>query len=727
MSNRTNLFQEVFVVMKKKFILSLLAMLFTFVFAIFGYMLILYAGDYVVDDKKLVMNSATSLVDKSGNLLTKLYYENRELVSIDNIPEHVQQAFIAVEDTRFYKHHGIDVRSIFRALYKDIIAGGKVEGGSTITQQLAKNVFLTNDKTWLRKTKEVIIAINLEKNYSKKKLLEMYLNRIYLGHGAYGIQTASKMYFNKEIFELTVEEGAMLAALPKAPSTYSPITNVDKSKERRDLILSLMQSQGYLSAEETVRFQGKTISLDVQQFTQDPSILTYVDMVFAEAKDVYSLSNEELLRGGYTISVPLIKKVQQTAYDLFQESSYFPGTDEFAEGAFVLLDNKTGGVISIIGGRNYVQKGLNRSIVRRQPGSTLKPLAVYGPALDEQEFGPYSLLVDKKLSYGKYEPRNYNNIYKDKISMYDAVIESANAAAVWTLNELGIDKGKKYLGKSGITIPDNGLSIALGGLQQGISPLDMARAYRAFAAAGKTIEPHFISKIVDRNGKVVGTPSLKEKEVFTKQTAWYMTRMLEAVVNSGTGRSGEFGGALAGKTGTTNYPHKEGAIKDAWFVGYTPSVVGAVWMGYDHTDEEHYLNQGSGYSTKLFKDILTKSELTTATAFTTPADVEELESPIRLKDVTDLQASLTFKPFGLFTIQLNWTPAIDSRVEYRIYEKEINGLNYIGSVKGQGEFEIQNVNIFSIPTICVVPYNTQTDQEGIESNIARPEFFLRGR
>ncbi len=713
--------------MRKKLLLSISILFFTFVLGLFGYLLILSAGDYVVDEKKLVMDSASKLVDENGNTITKLYLENRDLVDIKNIPVHVQQAFIAVEDSRFYKHHGIDVKAILRALYKDILAGGKVEGGSTITQQLAKNVFLTSDKTWLRKTKEVIISINLEKKYSKQKLLEMYLNRIYLGHGAYGIQSASKLYFNKDVSELTMAEGAILAALPKAPSTYSPLVNADKSIERRNLILSLMESQGYLTPEETVRYQGKTLTLNVHHHKKDPALLTYIDMVLQEAKEVYSLTNEELLRGGYTITVPLNKNVQETAYDLFQDSSYFPGTDENAEGAFVLLDNKTGGVISILGGRNYVEKGLNRSIVKRQPGSTIKPLAVYGPALDEREFKPYSLLVDKKLAYGKYEPENYNDIYKEEISMYDAVIESANAPAVWTLNQLGIETGKKYLGKSGISIPDEGLSIALGGLQQGISPLDMAKAYRAFAAGGKIIKPHFIKKIIDRNGKVVGTADYEEKEVFSKQTAWYMTRMLEAVVKSGTGRSGYYNGALAGKTGTTNYPHKEGAAKDAWFVGFTPTVVGALWMGYDSTDEEHYLKYGSSYSTKLFKEILTKSNLSqqSSIAFTTPEDVEELESPIRIKEVNDLHANLTFKPFGLFTIQLNWTPLADRRVEYRIYEKSSTDLKYIGSVKGEGNYEIENVNIFTLPTLCVIPYNPQTDQEGLESNLVRPEFFSK--
>ncbi|WP_449539356.1 transglycosylase domain-containing protein [Ferdinandcohnia sp. Marseille-Q9671] len=709
--------------MKKKLFLSFLVIVGSFVLGLFGYLLIIYAGDYVIDDKKLVMNSATELVDEEGQFITKLYFENRDIVSIKDIPEYVQQAFIAVEDTRFYKHHGIDLQAIGRAIYKDIIAGGKVEGGSTITQQLAKNVFLTNEKTFLRKTKEVIIAINLEEKYSKQELLEMYLNQIYFGHGTYGIQSASNYYFNKNASELTVEEGALLAAIPKAPSTYSPILHPEKSKQRRDLVISLMEKKGFLQPEEAVRVQGKTLSLQVKEVEKDPALQTYIDMVFEEAKTRYNLSNEELLRGGYTITVPLHLEIQRTAYEQFKNRDNFPGVDDQVEGAFVLLDNDTGGVLASIGGRHYVSRGLNRVLIKRQPGSTIKPLAVYGPALDENQFEPYSLLVDKKMSYGEYEPSNLSGIYKGKISMYDALVESANAPAVWMLDRLGIDTAKEYLTKTGITIPDQGLSIALGGLQEGISPIAMAKAYRAFARDGKVIEPHVISKIKDRNGKVIGEASIHETEAFSKQTAWYMTRMLEGVIDNGTGKVGTYTGALAGKTGTTNLPGVDNGIKDAWFVGFTPSVVGALWMGYDSTDSTHYLKGGSASPTKLFKKILDQSELKKVTAFSAPKDVEELEPPIHLTEINDVKADITFKPLGLFTVTLNWTPAADERIEYRIYEENSKSVKYVGSVRGSGKYEIENVNIFSMPTYFIVPYNSQTKEEGIQSQTVKPTLF----
>ncbi|MCA1030926.1 PBP1A family penicillin-binding protein [Bacillus timonensis] len=709
--------------MKKRIIYLALIFILTMVLSLTGYIFIIYAGEYVIDNKKLVMNSATKLVNQDGEVITKLFLENRELVTISEIPDHVEQAFISVEDTRFYKHHGIDVRAILRALSRDIMARSKVEGGSTITQQLAKNIFLTDEKTLLRKTKELIIAINLEKKYSKQELLEMYLNRIYFGHGAYGVQAASKLYFNKDVTELTVEEGALLAAIPKAPSNYSPILHPEKSKQRRDLVISLMEEKGYMTAEEAVRFQGKTLKLNVQQLSKDPYLMTYVDMVFEEASEKYSLSNEELLRGGYTITVPMDKELQRIAFELFQNEEYFPGTDENAEGAFVLLDNKSGGVLAAIGGRSYVQKGLNRVNVKRQPGSTIKPLAVYGPAMEEKALEPYSLLVDKRLSYGEYEPKNYNDIYKNEITMYDAIVESANAPAVWTLDQMGVETGKKYLSKSGISIPDKGLSIALGGLKEGISPLDMTIAYRAFAAEGKMIQPHTIYKIVDRQGKIVGEADKSETDVFSKQTAWYMTRMLEGVVEEGTATAGKYSGALAGKTGTTNVSFNEKAIKDAWFVGFTPSVVGAIWMGYDSTDENHYLKNGSSYPTKLFKDILEKAVTEKEMTFKAPSDVTELESPIRLTEVNDLEADFSFKPFRFFTVKLKWTPSQDERVQYRVYEKRADSVKLIETVTGVGFLELGNVNIFSAPTYYVVPYNPQTKREGKQSNTVQPQLF----
>ena len=708
--------------MYKKGLYAIAALVGIFLLGLIGYIIILFLGNYVIDEKKIVMDSATRLVDENGDELTKLYVKNRDLVSIDKIPKHVQQAFISIEDVRFYEHHGIDFKSIGRALYRDILAGGSVEGGSTLTQQLAKNVFLSNDKTLLRKTKEVVVAINLEQRYSKQKLLEMYLNQIYFGHGAYGIQAASKLYFNKDVSELTVEEGALLAALPKAPNSYSPILHPEKSIERRNVVLNAMQKAGYLSAEKNVRLQGRTLGLNVKEQAKNPAYLTYIDMVIQEAEKKYSISSNELLRGGYTVKVPMSTKVQEAAYELMKENRYFPGTDNSAQGAFVLVDNKSGGVLSVMGGRDYVQKSLNRLNVKRQPGSTMKPIAVYGPALEEGQFKPYSLLQDKLRSYGGYTPKNVDGQYAKKVTMYDALKDSKNAAAVWTLNQLGVETSKQYLTKLGVPLEDKGLAIALGGLKEGITPLQLAGAYRVFAENGENIQPYFIQEIKDQDGKVIAKAVPDTHKAFSKQTAWYMTKMLQGVVKEGTAKNGEFKGELAGKTGSTSYTNVKGATRDAWFVGYTPDVVGSVWMGYDSTNDQHYLTKGSSYPTLLFKDILTRAGYDEA-AFQKPAGVKDLPKPIRLEQVKDLKQELTFHPFGLLTVNLSWTPSPDKRAVYYVYEKKGDKAEVIGKVKGKGAFEKERVNLLDSPTYYVVPYNSQTKQKGKKSNEVTPALF----
>ncbi|KAA0547595.1 PBP1A family penicillin-binding protein [Bacillus sp. BGMRC 2118] len=708
--------------MKRKLLIGTAAVVATIILGITGYILILLAGNYVVDEQKLVMDSTTTMVDEKGHLISKLYIEDRVLTDIEQIPLHVQNAFVAIEDARFYEHHGIDMKAIFRALYKDILAGGKVEGGSTITQQLAKNVFLSNEKTLLRKTKEAIISINLERKYSKKKLLELYVNQIYFGHGAYGIETASQLYFNKSVSELTLEEGALLAGIPKSPTYYSPITNNKNSMDRRNLVLDVMQRRGFISAEDAVRAKGKVVSLNISEDKRNPAYATYIDMVMEEAKQLFNLTNEELMTGGYTITVPINAEVQQMAYELFKKEEYFPGTNESAEGAFVLLDANNGGVLSVIGGRNYVSKGINRVVVKRQPGSTLKPLAVYGPALEEKEYHPYSMLVDKPISYGDYTPKNHTGMYQGKMTMYEALIQSANAPAVWLLDKIGIDVGKKYIDKAGLSIPDQGLAIALGGLKEGISPIDLAKAYRAFAKDGKIVDPYFIKKMVNRDGEVIASVQVEEREVFSPQTAWYVTRMLEGVVDEGTARSGVYHGVLAGKTGTTSYTGVKGATRDAWFVGYTPNVVGALWMGYDTTNNEQYLKHGSAYPTRLFKKILSSSPVDQQARFITPKGVEELEEPIVMEGKPDIKSHITFKPLSLFTIQLTWEIQ-NERIEYKVYEKKDESWEYIGKVKsGEGSFEIENVNIFNIPSYYIIPYNPQTEEDGEKSNVVTPSF-----
>lgn len=703
--------------MSKKVALGFSITFFALIVGLVCYFIIIFLGNYVIDEKKLLFHSDSQMINPKGEVVSKLYMENRELVEIKDIPLHVQEAFVAIEDKRFYEHHGLDFLGIARAFIKDILAGAKIEGASTITQQLARNIFLSHEKTIWRKTKEVIIAINLERRYTKQKILEMYLNAIYFGHGMYGIQSAANYYFNKDSKDLSLEEGAVLAALPKAPNNYSPVHNMVKSRERRNVVLNQMIECGFIQKEEGENAKKKGIELDVTPPNYESPYLTYMDMVFEEAREKYGITEDELLAGGYQVYVTIDETLQKKAYELFKDKELFPGMDDTVEGAFVLMENETGGIQAAIGGRKYKLKTLNRLYVKRQPGSTLKPPVVYAPALETGDYTPYSLLKNEQMSFGDYTPHNYNNVYTDTITMYDAIKQSANIPAVWLLDQIGVEEGKKYLKKAGISIEDEGLSVALGGLAEGITPVDMMKMYRAFIMEGKVVEPHVITKIVDSRGEVLAEHLVHEKQIYSKQTAWYMTKMLRATVVDGTAKAGHFPYAMAGKTGSTNFPLVKNGVRDAWFVGYTPKYVGAIWSGYDRTDEQHYLTKGSSMMASLFKELVKSMNVEHPKNFTLPDGVEDLEEPIHLPTIDDLVSSIRFTLTGLFVNKLTWSTPEDKRIEYRIYEVTENEVKHIDTVTGVGEYKVKFINILSPPAYYVVPYNPLTKEEGEKSNV----------
>ncbi|WP_217585996.1 transglycosylase domain-containing protein [Lentibacillus saliphilus] len=693
-----------------------------------GYTVILYGGRWVVNDDALVLDATTFIETSDGEEIGRLYTENRVPITIDQVPKHVQEAFIAIEDRRFRQHSGVDLKAITRAVYKDIIAMDKVEGGSTITQQLAKNLFLSHDKTWLRKTKEAMAAIYLERTLSKDEILELYLNEIYFGKGVYGIEMAAQTFFSKEAANLTLTEGALLAGLAKAPNGYSPIHHPEKARTRRNVVLKAMTDAGYITTEEKLRAQGQTLALNVQEKEAKPWLNSYIDLVMKEAADQYHLSINELKRGGYRIVVALNSTAQKTAYDLFQQDEYFPGNTEGTEGAFVLMDQSTGTIAAALGGRDYKLGDLNRVTVNRQPGSTFKPLAVYAPALmDADTYTPYSMLVDEQEAIADYSVRNHDGHYEGSVSLYEALIESKNTSAVWLLNEIGLPYAKEYLNKLDISIPDDGLSVALGGLTHGVSPLDMVKGYRAFAHEGKMITPHAIVTIYDSDQNSIETVKHEEVEVFSAQVAWYMTEMLTTAVQEGTGDVGDYPKALAGKTGSTQHPRVKGNYKDAWFVGYTPDYVVATWMGYDRSDEAHYLTGGSPYPTRLTKAILREldeSEPLTP-SFTKPDHVAALEKPIELPDIHDVNLSYDFGGVTLLQGKLTWSGGTDDRIEYHIYKEKDGDDERIGVVKGEQEFTIKRVPLFSPDVYYVIPYDPLTKQEGHKSEAVSVSWFDR--
>ncbi|MGD8192385.1 PBP1A family penicillin-binding protein [Brevibacillus ginsengisoli] len=664
---------------KNRFLMFVISFIALLMFCVVGgYFALLYAGGQMVDMTKLedIKLEPTELYDKFGTKVGNLSSKenNRTYVKYTDIPKHVIDAFICVEDKRFFEHNGVDMVRVAGAIFKDLTKGELAEGGSTITQQLARNVFLSNDKTFWRKTKEMSIAINLEQHFSKEEIMEMYLNKVYLGHGVYGIGNAAQLYYGKNVKDLTLDEAAMLASIPKGPSIYSPFNNPDKAKERRDTILRLMMEQGVITKAEKEQAQQQPLPSKkvVLPGTINPSYASYVDYVVQEAEEKYSISEDMLYRGGWKIYTSLDPKMQDSMANAFAKDSLFPkdGPKQKVEAGMVVVDPKTGGVAAMMGGRGYTHKGFSHATdMRRQPGSSFKPLAVYAPAFDTGNWNAGSSLPNNKQDFGGYKPSNWNGKYSDSVNLQYAVEQSLNIPAVWLLNEIGIGKSLDYLKKFGIPLEpdDRNLAIALGGLSKGVSPLIMAQAYTAFDNGGVMSEAHAITSIKDENDNVVATAKVNQTQVISPDTAWRVHELLRAVVTNGTGKAANMDRPVAGKTGTTQSPFGGSNVnKDAWFVGYTPEYVGAVWMGFDKEDRDHLMRDGSSKTAKLFKEVFRDGlNGTDITPFTPPGGIRDTQPVETAKPIT-LEATLAMEN-NEPKVVLSWSGSDAKDLTYDVY------------------------------------------------------------
>ncbi|MHB8172616.1 MAG: transglycosylase domain-containing protein [Thermincolia bacterium] len=556
------------------------------------------------------------IFDNRGGLLAVLHGEkNRVPVPFERMPEHLLEAVIATEDIRFYDHSGVDFKAIGRAVVANLEHKRMVEGASTITQQLVKNSFLSPEKTMERKVKEALLAIQLEKNYSKDEILAMYLNRSYFGHGAYGVQAAAQTYFAKDVQYLTLAESTLLAGLLRNPANYSPYLNPESAQGRMTTVLNLMVEAGLITVDEATeaRQQGYFLAgLRNREFYRHPF---FVDYVIQYAREKLGLSEEQLYRGGLKIYTTMDPKAQQGAEKVFANPRNFPPSppDQQVQGAVVVLDYRTGQVKALVGGRSYVAKrGYNRATqLKRQPGSTFKPIAVYGPAL-EQNYPPTTVLMDSPVNFGKYSPKNAGGGFRGPMMMRDALRWSVNVYAVKLFDKVGIQAGFEFARKLGFPLEerDKVLALSLGGITTGVSPLEMARSYGAFANQGLLVEPNPIAKITDYEGNELFISRINSQRVMNQQTAFLMTGMLQGVVQGGTGTRARLNRPVAGKTGTTQLPDIRefrgvGGNKDAWFVGYTPELVAAVWLGYDVTDRRHRLDiYGGSYPALIWREVM---------------------------------------------------------------------------------------------------------------------------
>jgi len=521
-----------------------------------------------------IRSGTTTLVSSDGFVLYQAGPATRQPLKIGQIPDQLEKAFIAIEDRRFYQHSGIDPQGILRAASSNILSGEVVEGGSTITQQLARTIFLNQERSALRKLKEARLAQKIEAQLSKDQILERYLNQVYLGAGAYGIADAAWVYFSKPVQELTLAETATLAGLPAAPSVYSPIDNPEIARQRRNLVLERMWQAGFITATEAAT--AKTSPVTVEQNTplrlkdHTPYFTSYIQEQLPKV-----VPTQELKEGGLTVETTLNLKWQQVAEDAVEEAILYSGPAQgFEQAALVALDPRSGEIKAMIGGPSFEKSQFNRATqAKRQPGSTFKAI-VYTAAI-AAGLSPHDGYLDAPYVVDGYEPKNYGKTHSGWVSMRNALTKSINVVAVKVLIDVGFDPVIKLAHQMGIQEKLQPFySVALGSTE--VTLLELTSAYGTLAAQGVHTPPHGIRRVLNRQGEVIYDANFKSKRVVDQGTTAIMTWMLENVVTSGTGTPAQIGRPVAGKTGTSEQ------ARDLWFVGYIPQLVTGVWLGNDN-------------------------------------------------------------------------------------------------------------------------------------------------
>ncbi|MEH7548008.1 MULTISPECIES: transglycosylase domain-containing protein [Bacillaceae] len=633
-----------------------------------------------LDSSKLVDPLSTKFYDENGNFLYEYGKEKRTKITYEQVPKVLEHAFIATEDSHFYEHHGIDIKRTAKAILVNVTGDFGSQGGSTITQQVIKNSFLTPEKTLKRKIQEWDLAYQLEQKYSKHDILMMYLNKIYLGNRSYGVAAAAKNYYGieaDELDKLTLAQAAMLAGLPQSPNNYDPTKpeNRDDATKRRNIVLSSMLRDGYITAEQMKEAAKVPVTEGLVEKTTQQSMPyeAFLDAVVKEVKG--KLKDVDISTDGLSIYTTLDPKAQDYADKIMNTNEVIAYPDASFQGAFVFLDTKTGEVRAIGSGRNdYKAQFLGNNFavdLNRQPGSSFKPIFDYGPAIEKLKWSTAHLINDQATFYSTGQPiSNWDHQYHGLLTIRTALEKSYNIPALLTLREVGLDRSKNFAEQLGITFKNNQVyeSYSIG--SNTVNPVEMAGAYSAFGNDGVYNKPHFVQKVVFPNGKVVNFAE-KPKRVMQDYTAYMVTDMLRSVVNEGTGTTANVPGLdVAGKTGTTNfdaktrarYGYPSTATNDSWFAGYTPQYTMAVWTGYAQNGSGNYM---AGNTTKIaqymFKAMM-QSFGTDSSNFQQPDSVYSYNNELYIKG--NSSAEIPVKP------KINKEKATPKKVENNIGDEK---------------------------------------------------------
>ncbi len=548
------------------------------------------------------------IFDSNNSLQNYGNYRGEEVVKLNEINPATIDAFLCIEDKNFYEHSGINYKRIVKAMYNNMKSGHFAEGASTISQQLIKNTHLTNEKTFSRKIKEIAITKKLESQFSKNEILEMYFNIIYFGKGCFGLQNASKYYFDKPASELNLPESAMLASMIKAPATYSPINHPERTKKRRDLVLSVMKNDGKISQEEYIRAASTPLEINIKEEFGNNKNDVFIDSVINQACKILQLNEKDLVLNGYKIYTYLDCDSQKVLSESIETEKFYHKNSfgNIADSMAVIIDNDTNGIVAYGGKSDY-----NLINLKRQPGSAIKPILVYAPALENKMIAPATLVLDEKIDIAGYSPNNVGKELNGYISVRDSICKSLNIPAVKILNEVGIDNAKKFANSAGIEFSanDNGLALSLGGFTNGITIESLTNSFTTFANLGKFNNHSFIKEIKDAHGVTIYSHTQEKTNIMGEDSAYLMTDMLIDGVKKGTSKNlNTHNFEVAGKTGTVAVKNTN-LNTDAISIAYTKNHSFGVWLGNYTYKSEYNLegkNNGGTFATHLLNDIITK-------------------------------------------------------------------------------------------------------------------------